>query len=104
MSLLSLHRIKDLREVLEAEDISYGELAEINDAFLQIPEEELPEPRENAMASDQLDELEQRVTPLEREVFNWVAEHFGENEAMDPSWDIGALTNNIESKFNVEAK
>lgn len=104
MSLLSLHRIKDLREVIEAEEISYGELAEINDAFLEIPEEELPEPRENAMASDQLDELEQRVTPLEREIFNWVAEHFGENEAMYPSWDIGALTNHIESKFNVEEK
>jgi len=104
MSLLPLHRIKSLRETLEAEDISYGELAEINDAFLLIPEEELPEPRENAMASDQLDELEQRVTPLEREVFNWVAEHFGENEALDPSWDIGALTNHIESKFEVKEK
>ena len=104
MSLLSLHRIKDLREVLESESISYGELAEINDAFLEIPEEELPEPRENAMAADQLDELELRVTPLEREIFDWVSESFGENEAMDPSWDIGSLANHIESKFEVREK
>lgn len=104
MSLLSLHRIKDLREVLESESISYGELAEINDAFLKIPEEELPEPRENAMAADQLDELELRVTPLEREIFDWVSASFGESEAMDPSWDIGALVNHIESKFEVKEK
>ena len=104
MSLLSINRIKSLREALEAEDISYGELAEINDAFLLIPEEELPEPRENAMASDQLDELEQRVTPMELALYDYILEHYGENEANDPCYDLGGIVNFLESKFDVKEK
>ncbi len=104
MSILSLNRIKSLRATLEAEDISYGELAELNDAFLLIPEEELPEPRENAMASDQLDELELRVTPFERELYEFIKENFGESEADDPCYDLGAIANHLENKFNVEEK
>lgn len=98
MSLLSINRIKSLREALEAEVISTGELIEINEAFLQIPEEELPEPRENALAEDQLNELEARVTPLEWAIYTFVSENFGESEADDPSWDIGALANYLEKE------
>ena len=54
-------RIKELRTELEAERISYDEVAEIEDAFAEIPDSELPEPRENAMAGDMLDELEVRA-------------------------------------------
>ena len=53
-------RIQQLRREIEGERISYGELAEIEAAFAVIPDEELPEPRENAQASDMLDELEKR--------------------------------------------
>ena len=55
-------RIDYLRRELEAERLSYEECAEIEQAFNKIPDEELPEPRENAMGSDMLDELEQRIT------------------------------------------
>lgn len=53
-------RIKELREALR-EGISYGELAEIESAFDEIPDEYLPEPRENALAEDMLNELEARL-------------------------------------------
>lgn len=54
---------ESLRAALDAESISYGELAEIEAAFEAIPDEFLElhhpgEPRENAMASDQLDMIE----------------------------------------------
>lgn len=54
-------RIAQLRRELDAERISYGELAEIDEAFEQIDPETLPEPAENAMAGDKLDELEARA-------------------------------------------
>lgn len=60
--MMTRTRIAELRAELEAERISYGELAEIESAFEEIPDAELPEPRENAMASDMLDELESRAT------------------------------------------
>lgn len=50
-------RINELRTVLEAERISYGELAEIEAAFAEIPDSSLSEARENATAADMLDEL-----------------------------------------------
>lgn len=102
MSLLSLSRIKMLRESLEAECIDLEELSEIHEAFLQIPESELPEPRENAMAEDELNELEARVTPLEYMLYDWVDENFG--DADDPCYDLGAMANAIEAKFNVKEK
>lgn len=98
MSLLSINRIKTLREELEAEAIDTAGLIEINEAFMQIPEEELPEPRENAMAEDQLNELEARVSPLEWSIYDFVVTNFGESEANDPSWDIGALANHLEKE------
>lgn len=54
-------RIQQLRRELDGERISYGELVEIEAAFAVIPDEELPEARENAMPSDMLDELEKRT-------------------------------------------
>lgn len=51
-------RITELRAALAAENISYGELGEIEDAFATIPDENLRDVRENAMASDMLDEIE----------------------------------------------
>ena len=104
MSILSLSRIITLRAELEGECIDTGGIIDINEAFLQIPESELPEPRENAMAGDQLDELEQRVSPLERSIYNFILENFGESEANDPCFDLGEIANHIEENFNVEEK
>ena len=104
MSLLSVNRIKTLREALEEENISTGELLEIQVAFDQIPDKDLPEPRENALAGDMLNELENYVSPLEWAIYDFVCEHFGSNEADDPSWDIGVLANALEDKFNFKEK
>lgn len=57
---MTLNRIRQLRREIEGERISWGELAEIEAAFAVIPDEQLPEPREHALASDMLDELEKR--------------------------------------------
>jgi hypothetical protein len=46
-----------LRGELEAERISMGELALIESVFDTIPDEVLRDRRENAMASDMLDEI-----------------------------------------------
>ena len=65
---MTKQRIKELRAELEAERINSGELAEIEGAFSEIPDSELPEPRENAMAGDMLDELE-RFSPAQLRQF-----------------------------------
>ena len=54
-------RIAELRAELEAERISMGELIEIQGEFEKIDPTTLPEPAENAMASDMLDEIEARL-------------------------------------------
>lgn len=51
-------RIKELRDELEAERIDLSELSEIETAFAELPDDFLRDERENAMAGDQLDELE----------------------------------------------
>ena len=53
-------RIKELRTELRAERISYGELAEIEDAFWSGDLFNLTDLPENATAEDMLDELEVR--------------------------------------------
>jgi len=59
---MDLQRIKELRAALEAEEISYGELMEIDEAFeTEIDPATLHEPAENAMAGDRLDELEAKA-------------------------------------------
>ena len=60
---MNLQRIKELRVELDAERISYGELAEIDEAFNELVASgyELRDLPENAMASDQLEELEQAI-------------------------------------------
>lgn len=59
--MMTPERIAELRAALDAESISYGELMEIDEAFEQIDPSTLPEPAENAMAEDRLDEIEMRL-------------------------------------------
>jgi DNA-directed RNA polymerase specialized sigma subunit len=103
-NMLSINRIKYLRDELEAGQISMTELREIQEAFAEIPEEQLREPTDNALAGDMLDELEERVSPLEMSIYDYVLEEFGEEEAKDPKWDIGSLAKHIEDNFIVEEK
>lgn len=106
MSFMSLSRIITLREALEEGCIDLMELSEIDEAFKELVASgfELRDLPENAMAADQLDELEEAVNPLERAVYDYIAEHFGESEANDPAYDLGSLCNFIESEFEVKEK
>lgn len=94
---MELSRIKYLREELDGECIDLVELAEIEEAFKQIDPSTLRDLPENALAGDMLDELEDRVGIVERTIYNWVSHSFGESEALDPSWNIKALAEEIES-------
>jgi hypothetical protein len=58
---MDVSRVRQLRSELEAERISYGELAEIESAFAEIDPAELGESAANASAGDMLDELEARA-------------------------------------------
>ncbi len=104
MSIMSINRIKYLQECLESGAVDLDELSEIETAFALIPDSELRDLRENALAVDMLDELEERATPLEKAIYHYVSVMFGENEAMDPSWDIGALANALEQQFSFKVK
>jgi len=102
---MELTRIKYLRGELEDECIDLEELSEIECAFDEIPLNELRDLPENAMAVDMLDELESRVSIVEKSIYNWVVEGFGESEANDPSWNIGLLADAINSiPVNVNGK
>lgn len=104
MSVMSLARIKYLREALEEENIDLMELSEIEEAFKEFPDEQLRDLRENATAADMLDELETLVSPLEFALFDYIEENYGESEALDPCYDMGELVNFIETKFDVKEK
>lgn len=106
MSFMSLARIRTLREALEEENIDLMELSEIDEAFkeLVVGGFELRDEPENATAADQLDELEEAVSPLEREIFDYILENYGESEALDPCYNMGEIVSFIESKFEVKEK
>lgn len=55
---MNAKRIQELRAELDAERISYDELHEIEVAFDGVPDAQLRDLRENAFASDMLDEIE----------------------------------------------
>lgn len=93
---MELSRIKYFRGEAENLSLAYSELAEIQAAFDEIDPSTLRDLPENAMVDDQLDELEDRVGVIEKRIYGWVARNFGESEAMDPSWNIHSLAEDIE--------
>ena len=102
---MNISRLHYLRGELEAEEISLEEISEIEAAFAEVPDVELTDLRENAMASDMLNELENRITTVEKTIYRFVARNFGVSEANYPSWDISALAdeiNNIQVIFGAE--
>jgi len=106
MSYMSLARIKTLREALDEENIDLSQLSEIDEAFKDLVASgfELRDEPENATAADQLDELEEAVGPLERALFDYIEENYGESEALDPCYDMGSMVGFIESKFEIKEK
>ena len=63
---LTRERLAELRALVEDESMSWGDCADLQGAFEEIPQDELPEPAENAMFSDMLDELEARLPTTDR--------------------------------------
>ena len=63
---MNLQRIEYLRKELENETIDLTELAEIEEEFAKIPDEKLRDLRENALANDMLDEIEDNLQPVYR--------------------------------------
>jgi hypothetical protein len=55
---MDIATFRSLREALDSESISLGELILIESVFDTIPDEKLRDHRENAMAGDMLDEIE----------------------------------------------
>lgn len=53
--------IAAMRAKVEAENMAWGDVAELQSAFEEIDPDTLPEPAENAGWSDMLDELEARL-------------------------------------------
>lgn len=94
---MDLGRIKDFLERVDDEDLSIGELAEIDEAFRDLVESgvELRDLPENAMVRDQLEELEEHAPLVEKTIYAWVLKNFGESEANDPSWSTRALADEI---------
>lgn len=43
-------------------------------------------------------DIPERVSKTEAIIFNWVTEHFGITEAMNPSWNISALADEIDAQ------
>jgi hypothetical protein len=68
---MNKQRIKELRTELEEERISQDSLLEIEGAFAEIPDSQLRDHRENAMASDMLDELEAYTTAAKHTPGPW---------------------------------
>lgn len=92
---LDISRLKYLREELDNECIDLMELSELEEAFKTIPDNELRDLRENATASDMIDELEDRLPELQKILYNYIEEHYGENEAKDPCYSIGPMVDYI---------
>lgn len=103
---MSLARIKQLREALEEENIDMSELIEIDSAFKELVDSgaKLRDLPENALAADQLDELEEVVPPLERSLFEYIDENYGESEALDPCYNMGELVQFVLENYNVSEK
>lgn len=62
---MNRQRLTELRALVEAEEMSWGDAIDLQAAFEAIDPATLPEPAENAGWSDMLDELEARL-PEER--------------------------------------
>jgi hypothetical protein len=94
---MDLGRIKDYLERVEQEDFSIGELAEIDTAFRELVASgvSLRDEPENTMCIDQLQELEENASQVEKVIYEWVKRNFGESEANDPSWSTRSLAEEI---------
>lgn len=92
-------RIKELRKELEAERIDLSELSEIETAFAELPDEFLRDERENAMAADQLNELERwNENTIHRAIdrFTYATDDIGGSHGML----IGAMHKLIYDEIN----
>lgn len=99
---MDISRVKQLRACLDDEYISTEELLEIEEEFNKIPDSELRDERENAMACDMLDEIESRLPRLQTIIYDYIFENYGESEANDPSYAIGPMADYINEQLGEE--
>lgn len=94
---MDLGRIYTLQQAMLEEELSMENIVEVQSAFdhLVASGVQLRDLAENATIGDQLDELQEHVTPVEEVIYKWVADNFGETEANDPSWSTFALAAEI---------
>lgn len=94
---MDLGRIKTLIEEAQTGDLGMSELVEIQEAFDALVKSgvELRDEFDNALTLDMLSELEDHATTVEKVIYEWVVENFGEAEANDPSWSTSQLANRI---------
>lgn len=94
---MDLGRIKAMKAIDEDESFDLTEIAEIQAAFDELVASgvELRDLPENATVTDMLEELEENASPLEKIIYDYVVDQFGENEAQDPSWSTKALADHL---------
>lgn len=92
-------KIKQLQGLAQRGGLYYSDLAEIEAAFNLIPDDQLRDLRENALVDDMLDELEAQVSPTEKKLYDYIAEHYGESEAQEPSYSTSALAAFIDKEI-----
>lgn len=56
--MISKERFEELKLSASEEKLSWNDLIELEEAFNEIPEDQLKDARENALSQDMLDELE----------------------------------------------
>jgi hypothetical protein len=94
---MDLGRIKVIRKELENENLSWGESAEVEEAFNKLVKAGavLRDVPDNATIDDMLDELEDNATTVEKTIYEWVKNNFGESEANNPTWSTHDLAKAI---------
>lgn len=94
-------KLLDIYEQTEEHyDFDLLEIAAIDAAFQELVERgvELRDLPENASVWDQIEELIDNVTPMEKYLYEYILENFGESEARDPSYstyELAKYLNNL---------
>lgn len=94
---MDLGRIKAFRKEFEDDNLSWGELSEIEQAFSKLVKAGaiLRDEPENATIIDMLDELEENATTVEKTIYEWVVSNFGKSAASSLSWSTHDLAKEI---------
>lgn len=104
---MDLGRIKAYLARVDDEDFAVGELSDIDAAFRELVESgvELRDLPENAMVQDQLEELEEHASTVEKTIYEFFENKHGESYAQHMTWstrDLAEKINQIPVIFGAE--